>query len=766
MDKYMPFRWLFLVFLITGLSSSNAQDSPVGSITGQVFDNTTREALFGANVLLVSSSQGDATELNGKFQIHRVAPGSYRLKVSMIGYESRIITDVIVASGRQVELKIGLEPSTIDLDEVVVEADYFSRSADAPVSVQSLSYEEIRRAPGGLEDVVRAIAVLPGVAQPMSGRNDLVVRGGAPSENLYVVDNLEVPNINHFGTQGATGGPLSFIDVEFVQDVTFSTGGFGSRYGDKLSSVMTINLKDGRTDRVGGRATVSASQFGVNAEGPISESGSFIFSARRSYLDFIFKAAGFGFIPNYWDFLGKATFDIDERNSLSILTIGVLDDVDFDNDSEDKRFDNSSVLGNTQNQYFSSFSWRHLLDGGYLDFSLGRTYVDYEFLQSDSLLNPVFRSASKEGETSLRGDAVFVFGKDMEISFGGRAGLVTFSGDYIFPDGSQVDFNRPAQQANAWDTTAFKMSSYAQSIMRLAPGLSITLGLRADYFSMIDNGFGLSPRAALRYEITRSTNVTVSGGRYHQAPSYIWIVSNSENAGLNHLIADQAVLGIEHILRPDMRIRLEGYIKKYSDYPASVDRDYLVLSNTGAGFGGSDDDFSSFGLDPLISEGAGTARGVELFIQKKMSEIPVYGVLSLSYNRAVFAALDDVERAGAYDQRIIMNISGGWRFATDWEVSMKFRYGTGMPYTNFNLDGTKQFDQYNGERLPESHAFDVRLDKRWNFAGWNLITFIDVQNVYNRKNIQGYRWDFRNRKAESVGSSIGIFPTIGVTAEF
>ena len=207
-----------------------------------------------------------------------------------------------------------MSEAVIELEGVTVSSDVFENLPTEVNSVKKFSYEEIRRSPGGFEDVVRALSVLPGVARQSAGRNDLVVRGGAPSENLYIVDGLIVPNINHFGSQGSTGGPLSFINLDFVEETTFSTGGFQANYGDKLSSVLKIDLREGRKDRLGGKALVSASQFGLNLEGPVSENSNFIFSLRRSYLDFIFNAAGFNFVPEYYDLLTKYNYNIDKSN--------------------------------------------------------------------------------------------------------------------------------------------------------------------------------------------------------------------------------------------------------------------------------------------------------------------------------------------------------------------------------------------------------------------------------------------------------------------
>jgi hypothetical protein len=243
-------------------------------------------------------------------------------------------------------------------------------------------------------------------------------------------------------------------------------------------------------------------------------------------------------------------------------------------------------------------------------------------------------------------------------------------------------------------------------------------------------------------------------------------MSNAANKQLRHVRVDQAVLGVERLLSSDLRVRVEGYVKNYSDYPASLDRSYLVLANTGAGFGGAEEGFASFGLDNLASVGDGLSRGVELLLQKRLSDIPLYGIFSLSYNNTEYTALDGVSRPGTYDQRMIMNLSGGWQIDEHWEVSAKFRYGTGTPYTPFLATGRPDYANFNGDRLPDFHSLDLRVDRRWNFSGWNLITYIDVQNVYNRKNVQAYRWDPRNARAEASGGAIGLLPSIGVSAEF
>lgn len=749
-----------LLFIVAG-TAATAQ----GIITGSVLDRATQEPVLGATVTVLDTKFGAVTDLEGKYAIRNIPPGSYRIRVSSIGYEPVVVSDVVVDRAKPVVLLSELIETPIIGNEIVVEASYFQRPVESVVSTQTFSYEEIRRSPGGFEDVFRAISVLPGVVQVNAGRNDLIVRGGAPSENLFVVDNIEVPNINHFGSQGGTGGPLSFINLDFVRETHFSAGGFGARYGDKLSSVLTINLREGVRDAFGGKLTVSATQFGLNAESRIGDRGSFFLSARRSYLDFIFQAAGFGFVPEYWDFIGKVNYDLDAKNSLSFLSIGALDNVRFNNDTPEKRYENTRILGNDQNQYVAGLTWRHLFTKGFMTATLGRSFVLYDFLQTDSLQQPTFSNLSREGEVSLRTDVVLQPNPSVEYSFGligKRARIGTeltlapfrdFSGQTISATGIAVD------------TISYKAAFYGQVSIFLTERLRAIAGLRADYFSQIERSTYLAPRLSLSYRLSESAGLNASIGRFYQSPSAVWLIANPVNRTLNAIRADQIVVGGEYLPRADVKVTIEAFAKKYTDYPASVTRPYLTLANTGAGFGGSDDGYSSFGLETLTSGGSGRAFGIELLVQKKFSEIPCYGILSMTYGSSYATALDGIERASAYDQRFLFNLSGGYKFNDEWEASMKFRLTTGNPYTPIQAGGNKSLDDYNSARLPTAHALDIRVDKRWMWNSLTLITYLDVQNVYNNKIISGYRWNAFKGEIEPQ-ENIGILPTIGISIEF
>ena len=753
-----------LLILFMASSAIFSQESDL-SVYGKVVDDLTKEPLIGANVIIIGTNFGTATNTQGEFSLSNVPPNTYQIRASVIGYNSVTKTDISVMPGRPAQVNFELSTTAIELESIVVQSDYFNNNPIELNSVKSFNYEEIRRSAGGFEDVVRAVSILPGVAQADPGRNDLIVRGGGPSENLYLINGIPVQNINHFGTQGSTGGPLSYINLDYVEGTTFSTGGFSVLNGDKISSVLTVDIREGRDDKIGGKATVSATQFGFDLEGPVSSNSSFIFSARRSYLDFIFQAADFSFVPEYYDGLLKYDVQFDNRNSLSFLLISAFDNVKYFNDTEDQRYDNSTILGSDQTQYATGISYQHLFNKGFIDLSLNRNYVDFDTRQSDSLLNPIFINNSIEKENTLKADLTYQLNRTIEFNAGGLIKFINFEADILVPEFITTFGDSIPLTEVAADEYYNKAAGYLNFNFSFFERLRLNLGARVDYFSPLTTTTYFSPRFSASYQLTDLTTLNFSTGIYHQSPSYIWLVAYDVNYELENINVDQYVLGIDQYISADALVRLEGFVKNYSDYPSSMRRTYLVLANTGAGFSGSDENFSSFGLDPLNSGGTGFTRGFELSVQKKLTDTPYYGIVSLTYSIADFTALDDVERIGSYDQTWIFNVSGGYKFNEEWEASLKFRYSTGKPYTPYNSDGTQDVDDINTLRLPVNNSLDLRVDKRWFFSTWTLITYVDIQNVYNRKNIVGVSWDQRTQEPE-FNETIGVLPSIGVSVMF
>lgn len=755
---------MLLIFIVMMTLSTLGVYAQSGDLSGKVINKNTQNPIKSVTVRILGTNLGAITKDDGTFKVSKVPVGTYQVQFTSIGFMTFVESNVIISQSKPISLEVELSEKVVELAGAEVRSSYFIKKIETVNSTQTLNAEDIRRAPGVQEDVIRATALLPGVAVTSAGRNDLLVRGGAPFENLFVVDNIEVPNINHFGSQGSSGGPLSIVNIDFVRNVSFSAGAFGAKYGDKVSSITNITLRNGNEEKFGGKATLSATGFGLNLEGPTFEGGSFLFSARRSYLDFIFTAAGFSFIPEYWDFHLKLNQKLDDYNQLSFLTIGALGSVKLNNDKLDDKYDNSRVTVPNQKQYFSGITWKHLFEKGYSTVTLGQTMTVYETFQNDSNLVRILQNNSTEAETSLRADLDYSFDKNFQMTIGNQVKwATTLDYDVIIAGMYRRDaMGNPHELRIDTNFSVFKNATYI-NLTGILGKLTLNVGGRLDYANYIKNKLYGSPRASLIYQVNDISAITMSGGRYYQFPSYIWMLGNPDNYKLDPITADQVVVGYDHNPYEFLKVQVEGYYKWYSKYPARVWREQAVLSPSGF------DDVSSdipFALEPLNSDATGYTRGIELFIQKKLSELPLYGLLSISVGESKFKALDKKERYSSYDSRFIMNLALGYRFDNEWELSGKFRIATGVPTTEYLSTGSKDWVKYNeGERLPLFHALDMRLDKRWNFASNSLVTYIDIQNIYGRKNVSNVRWNYRTQSKE-YSKSIGILPSIGVSYEF
>lgn len=759
---------LFIFIILLYINTVYSQ--PTGEIDGKVIDKFSQQPVEGAVVEIQSLEIKTGTDIDGKFNIIKIPVGTYSVKVSSLGYIPLIIDNIIVDVNRPVNILAEIELN--ETAEIIVEAERFLKPADISNSIKNLQYEEIRRSPGGFEDIGRVIQTLPGVSFVNDGRNDLIVRGGSPSENLFLVDNSTVPNINHFGSQGSTGGPLSIINLNFVREVNFLTGGFSARYGDKLSSVLEVKLREGNRKKLMTDINLSATGFGATVESPLDkkQKSSFLLSTRRSYLDLIFNAAGFGFVPEYSDFQLKVTYDINSRNFLTINGIGNIDKVKFNNDTKENIQNNENILQNNQWGYVNSIEWKSLLTSkSYALLNLTRNYTDFDIYGRDSLFREKFSNKSKEGETTLKAEYFSqYFNSGLHVNAGAGFRLINFKYDIfnrqdtllIIDPSTGNNIIIPGVQFNT-DKYTYKGFGYLQMSFHFIKSLIINAGIRYDFFDFINKKHYIAPRFSASYSFSRKFSLNFSYGIFYQSPSYVWLVANPLNTYLNNIKAEHYVAGIEFLPATDIKITLEGYRKNYSDYPVSSIRPYFILANSGGDFQRNQD----FGLEPLISAGKGYANGIELFVQKALTE-KLYGTFNLSVFTAKYTSLDGIERESDYNNRILFTVNGGYKFGAGWEIASKFRFAGGRPYTPINeTNGLQDISLYNSTHLPNFYSLDVRVDKRWNFRKWSLITYIDILNVTNRKNITSYRWNKYDQKVEA-NKTIGILPSIGINAMF
>ena len=315
-----------------------------------------------------------------KFLIYRrLKPGFVELRVSSVGFKTYISGAVMVTNSNQVNLEIPLEEDEINIGEVVVKASPFAKKIETPISVRIIGIDEIEKNPGGNRDISKVIQSYPGVASTPAFRNDVIVRGGGPNENRFYIDNVEIPYLNHFSTQGSSGGPVGIINVDFVQSVDFLSGAFPASKGNALSSILNFTFIDGNKDKMKYRATVGASDLGLTLNGPAGEKGTLLVSVRRSYLKFLFSALKLPFLPTYTDFQLKYKIRLDPKNELTILGLGAKDDFSLNlkaNETEYQRYILDYIPVQEQYSYVFGIVLKHYRENGYDSWVLSRNYLN------------------------------------------------------------------------------------------------------------------------------------------------------------------------------------------------------------------------------------------------------------------------------------------------------------------------------------------------------------------------------------------------------
>ena len=420
-------RQLLCFFL---LFSINVFAQNQGDLSGRVIDGETGIGLEGATIQIENSDFYTISDQNGYFQITDIPTSSFNVTASFIGFKSLTKFNVIIKSAGNQSLQYVLNPTSELLDEVIVVESPFKTSIETPLSTQTFSAVEIETYPGGNNDITRVIQSLPGISPSIGGfRNDIIIRGGGPNETVYYLDGIEIPNINHFSTQGSSGGPVGLINVSFIKDVTLSTSAFGAEYDNALSGVLSFEQKEANIDKISGNFRIGSSEAGLTFEGPLNlfenKETSFIFSVRRSYLQFLFKAFGFSFLPDYWDYQMKIKHKIDDFNYLNFIGIGSIDELTV-NESDEFNFENESQIEQIPiiNQKSRTFgvSWKRVYKNknGFFNLSLSNNKLENNFERFEnnvSKLNPSFSNISIEEETKLR----FISnhnGKNYKFSYG------------------------------------------------------------------------------------------------------------------------------------------------------------------------------------------------------------------------------------------------------------------------------------------------------------------------------------------------------------
>lgn len=738
---------VFFLLIATGVMAQQ------GTIKGRVFDEVSNEPVPFANIIVFGTTIGSSSDLDGNFLFTGIEPGFRQLAVSAVGYEQKITQDFMVTNANTSFIDIPMKPKEFELQEVVVKASPFTRTQESPLSVQTLQISEIEKNPGGNRDISRVIQILPGVASTPAFRNDVIVRGGGASENSFYLDGIEIPNLNHFSTQGASGGPVGIINADFLREVQLYTGAFPADKGRSLSSMLDMKLIDGNKENLVFRGSLGATDLAITMNGPVSKNSTFLASYRRSYLQFLFDVLGLPFLPTYNDLLLKYKVKLNDKNELSILSISSLDQFNLntglENPDEGQTYILNFIPVNRQWSYTIGGVYKHFHKKGFTDVILSRNMLNnssYKYYQNNEIDSlKTYDYLSQESENKLRVEHTAQSGT-FRYTYGGGVEYAKYTNSTY-----QLIFTPAGPDTVDYDSRLdlFQWNLFGQvSKSFFADRLTLSLGLRMDansYTSRMANLLNqISPRLSASYALTEKFTLNFNTGRYYQRPAYTTL-GYRDNSGelvnkandIRYISADHLVGGVEYLYAKDAKVSLEGFYKWYHDYPFSV-RDSINIASKGA-------DYGTFGDEEVISISSGKAYGFEVLAQDK----DLYGfnfILSYTFVRSEFTDKNNKYVPSSWDNRHILNVTVLRSFKRNWDAGVKWRYVGGAPYSPADLElssyrpawdarGREYIDysQFNTLRLKSFQQLDLRIDKTYFFKKWSLNLYVDIQNAYNFK---------------------------------
>lgn len=782
----MKYRFCYsLLSLLLGTVS--AQDTTgVGAIVGTVIDGAGTPAAA-VRVCALPTTRCVTTNDKGEFRIGELRPGRYQLEAAGQNQPPVRSADVEVRAGLEDKVEVSLPKIDALQQTITVSESVFLAPEEVKNSGFLVQPNEIFKSAGALQDVSRYVQTLPGVAIGSDDfRNDIIVRGGSPLENLFIVDNIEIPNINAFANFASAGGTVSLLDAAMINDVTFLTGGYPSPYINRTSSVLQIVQREGNRESIQGRATLGFAGGGALLEGPIKKNrGSWIASFRRSFLDAFTDDVGFGGVPVVYTFNAKAVYDLTPKDRIWGVSVSGTDSIRLGpkdgKESDVEEFDIRYSGWRSAN----GFNWQRLFGNSGVGL-LGLTHSEAKVgttvrdlfrrgippvnTNTDQLIGAspvIYFDDSREGETTLKYDLTTYIPMFDKLQAGGSFKIFRLNYNtespfgYDSPYSLQRDINpfflRRSFRAN-------QSGAYFQSTKNLTKRLNLTWGGRFDNYQYIGKT-RFSPRAGVSYRLTDRLSWRASFGSYYQQPFFLFLSAYPVNRDLVPSRADHYVTGLSYQMSPTLRVTAEFYRKNYKDYPVSTQFPSLSLANVGDTFAVQQI------LFPMTSAGRGNVQGVEFFVEKKFTD-KWFGQANLAFSRSRQAGLDGIPRPSSFDYPFIFNTVGGYRLTKKWELSTRLAFLSGRPFTPFDpVNSVAQnrgiFDlaRVNAERLPDYFRLDIRADRTFMVRDKPLLVFIGLQNVTNRKNVAGYGWDRRVNGIE-LNENLGLFPLIGMDWRF
>jgi hypothetical protein len=751
---------------------SVAESRRTGTVSGRVVDRVSQRPIADVQVTITDTDLEARSDADGGFTLRGVPAGTHRVRAVRVGYRPGLAPDVSVSAGYQAQVRFELQRIETTLAAVRVRSDdaALAPPPDAPVTTITLTADLVRRAPGALADVSRLVQSLPGVAAGNDQRNDIIARGGAPSENLFLIDGFEVPGINHFGAQGTSGGGIGMFHNELLAQATFHAGAFPSQYGNRLSAVLDLRQRDGDRERWRTQADMSLAGVGLIVEGPIGRRASVIASAREGYFGLLAGPFGLTAVPRTTNGQFRASWEPGAGHRVWLSAIAGRDAIDFESLATD--LENLDPTGSEVvrgDRHMAGLGWQHPLGlRGVGRVTVSRSGLGYGEDVNEARLGGArtWFNRSRESEVTAKYDLTMQVPGLGELNAGAVRRRLATRTRMEAPFGSFLPL-APSGRVNPFAsdaTTRADVDGVHLQLSRAVGPAQVTAGVRADRFGLSET-VRVGPRVTAAFRVAPTLELTGGAGRYHQQVPLVYVAALPANRTLPPMRADHAVVGLAWTPAPELRVTLEAYEKRYADYPVSTDLPQFTLANAG-------DSYDVVGaLVPLTSRGVGRVRGLELFAQRQLVQ-GTYWQAAFSTTRSRQAALDGVLRRGAYDAPFSATVIAGRRVRERWDLSTRASWAAGRPMTPVRTDlSTAQkrlvldATRLNEERSADYLRVDVRAERRVALGGRTLAVYLDVQNVTNRRNVAGFDWNSKTNRL-AFTEQAGLLPVLGLNLKF
>ncbi|WP_407401396.1 TonB-dependent receptor plug domain-containing protein [Chryseobacterium sp.] len=738
------------IYSLLLLSFSGIAFGQLGGLNINVYDDFSKKPIA-VTVKIIGSDKSYSG--NGNLNISELKPGDYTFEIDAENYNTGFLNDINIVPNQNLSFSIGLQKSSEKIEEVVINKKTYKTTAESPISLRNISSEEIQKNAGSNRDISKAILSFPGVGSTSTFRNDLFIRGGSSSENKFYIDGIETPIINHFQTQGSSGGPRGIITVDFVKDVDFYSGAFPAKRNGVLSSLFEFNLKQARKDKLGYKAILGLDDMQLMVDGPLSkdQSWSGLFSVRKSNLQLLFKAIGLPFLPSYYDANFKVSKKFKSGDELYFIGLGAVDQFKL-NENVEKTPNNLSLIDrlpvSPQWNYTVGAGYRHLAENGNWLFTVSRNTLDNQstkyYKNIETPDNLLFKYQSQEIENKIRVDRNLSV-KDYQVSFGANMNASTYKNNSTSKIVSQSAINFDQLDVNL---NVLQYGLYVQAAKKWFDNkLQLSAGVRIDasnYSEQTNNPLEqISPRFSLSYRFAPQFAFNFNTGIFYQLPTYT-ALGFSENSNftnkntLKYIQNSHLVGGFEYNGKNNLRITLEGYYKKYKNYPFSL-RNQISIANIGGEFG-------VVGSEPLDSRGIGETYGFEILAQKRTTN-NFYGIVAYTFGYSKFSNENKDLLPSSWDSRHIMTLTAGKYFGKNWNIGARFRMQSGLPETPYDLQRSaltqiwnvangpvQNYNYLNTLRGNLAHQLDIRTEKKWVFSKWQLTAYVDIVNIYGSSN--------------------------------